>query len=294
MSRATASQSSPATHMRLRRCGSRWPGRAACSCRSTSCSNAQEIAYILAQLGRQGARGQRRVPRHRQQGRRARHVGLSGASTVGVRRPAQPRPAPARHHRGVRRRCAQIVYTSGTESLPKGAMLTHDAVIWQYVSCVVDAEHRGRRPGAARAAAVPLRAARRLPRARRSTSGATNVITGHADAGQPAAADRASIASRRSSRRPRSGSRCCARRCSTATDLSQPATRATTARRSCRWRCCARSSARLPNVRLWNLYGQTEIAPLATVLGPDDQLRKPGSCGTAGAQRRDARGRRRA
>ena len=26
---------------------------------------------------------------------------------------------------------AQIVYTSGTESLPKGTMLTHDAVIWQ-------------------------------------------------------------------------------------------------------------------------------------------------------------------
>ncbi len=34
---------------------------------------------------------------------------------------------------------AQIVYTSGTESSPKGAMLTHDAVMWQYVSCVVDA-----------------------------------------------------------------------------------------------------------------------------------------------------------
>ena len=35
---------------------------------------------------------------------------------------------------------AQIVYTSGTESMPKGAMLTHDAVLWQYVSCVVNAE----------------------------------------------------------------------------------------------------------------------------------------------------------
>jgi len=38
---------------------------------------------------------------------------------------------------------------------------------------------------------------------------------------------------------------------------------------------------RMPNVRLWNLYGQTEIAPLATMLGPEDQLRKGGSCGRA-------------
>jgi fatty-acyl-CoA synthase len=38
---------------------------------------------------------------------------------------------------------------------------------------------------------------------------------------------------------------------------------------------------RLPNLKLWNLYGQTEIAPLATMLGPDDQLRKPGSAGRA-------------
>ena len=40
-------------------------------------------------------------------------------------------------------------------------------------------------------------------------------------------------------------------------------------------------SSRLPKVRLWNLYGQTDIAPLATMLGPDDQLRKPGSAGRA-------------
>ncbi|HRZ61721.1 MAG TPA: AMP-binding protein, partial [Rubrivivax sp.] len=30
-----------------------------------------------------------------------------------------------------------------------------------------------------------------------------------------------------------------------------------------------------------NLYGQTEIAPLATMLGPDEQLSKPGSAGRA-------------
>ena len=36
---------------------------------------------------------------------------------------------------------------------------------------------------------------------------------------------------------------------------------------------------RLPQMRLWNLYGQTEIAPLATVMKPEDQLRKPGSAG---------------
>jgi fatty-acyl-CoA synthase len=38
------------------------------------------------------------------------------------------------------RTLAQIVYTSGTESLPKGAMLTHEAVIWQYVSCIIEGE----------------------------------------------------------------------------------------------------------------------------------------------------------
>jgi len=39
--------------------------------------------------------------------------------------------------------------------------------------------------------------------------------------------------------------------------------------------------ARRPGLKLWNLYGQTEIAPLATMLGPDEQLSKPGSAGRA-------------
>jgi acyl-CoA synthetase (AMP-forming)/AMP-acid ligase II len=57
---------------------------------------------------------------------------------------AQPCPEPEfdRHH------LLQIVYTSGTESLPKGAMLTHGAVIDQYVSCIKP-EDQLRKPGSA-------------------------------------------------------------------------------------------------------------------------------------------------
>ncbi|MGV0578473.1 fatty acyl-CoA synthetase [Mycolicibacterium elephantis] len=36
---------------------------------------------------------------------------------------------------------------------------------------------------------------------------------------------------------------------------------------------------RLPQVRLWNLYGQTEMAPVATVLGPEEQASKAGAAG---------------
>src|SRR5699024_12322400 len=36
---------------------------------------------------------------------------------------------------------------------------------------------------------------------------------------------------------------------------------------------------RLPNAHFWNFYGQTEVAPLATALPPEDQLRKLGSAG---------------
>ncbi|MFF0609602.1 acyl-CoA synthetase [Nocardia tengchongensis] len=36
---------------------------------------------------------------------------------------------------------------------------------------------------------------------------------------------------------------------------------------------------RLPGVGLTNFYGQTELSPLATVLAPEDQLTKPGSAG---------------
>ncbi|MDP9430904.1 MAG: AMP-binding protein, partial [Actinomycetota bacterium] len=40
-------------------------------------------------------------------------------------------------------------------------------------------------------------------------------------------------------------------------------------------------SRRLPAVALWNLYGQTEMAPLATLLRPSEQLERAGSAGRA-------------
>lgn len=43
-------------------------------------------------------------------------------------------------------------------------------------------------------------------------------------------------------------------------------------------------SKRLPNALFWNFYGQTEVAPLATALQPEDQLRKLGSAGRATLQ----------
>jgi fatty-acyl-CoA synthase len=38
---------------------------------------------------------------------------------------------------------------------------------------------------------------------------------------------------------------------------------------------------RLPDVRFWNFYGQTEMAPLATILQPHEQLPRAGSAGRA-------------
>ncbi|HTP97790.1 MAG TPA: acyl-CoA synthetase [Casimicrobiaceae bacterium] len=171
---------------------------------------------------------------------------------------------------------AQIVYTSGTESLPKGAMLTHDAVIAQYVSCVVDACIETRDLALH---ALPLYHCAQLDVFLGPSIyvGATNVITA-----KPTPDNLLPLIERHG-----------------ITSFFAPPTV---------WISLLRSplfdktnlatlakgyygasimpvevqrelASRLPNVRLWNLYGQTEIAPLATMLAPEDQLRKPGSCG---------------
>jgi fatty-acyl-CoA synthase len=171
---------------------------------------------------------------------------------------------------------AQIVYTSGTESQPKGAMLTHDAVLWQYISCIVDAEI-----GAADVIlhALPMYHCAQLDvfLGPAVYQGATNVI---ASAPAPEIV-LPLIAEHR------------------ITSFFAPPTVWIGLLRSPLFDRLDHSSLRkgyygasimpvevlreiqrrVPELRLWNLYGQTEIAPLATVLGPAEQLRKPGSCG---------------
>lgn len=176
------------------------------------------------------------------------------------------------------RALAQIIYTSGTESLPKGAMLTHDAVIWQYVSCVVDAEIA---ESDLLLHALPLYHCAQLDvfLGPAIYVGATNVITA-----KPVPDNLLSLIER----------------CHV-TSFFAPPTVWISLLRSPLFDDCDLSSLRkgyygasimpvevllemqkrLPQVRLWNLYGQTEIAPLATVLKPDDQLRKAGSAGRA-------------
>ena len=170
----------------------------------------------------------------------------------------------------------QIVYTSGTESSPKGAMLTHDAVLWQYVSCCINAEVAEHDIALH---ALPLYHCAQLDvffgpaiyigSENHITSQPTpdNLLRLMAERGVTSffAPPTVWIALLRSPLFEQ-------------TDLSRLA-KGYYGASIMPVEVMKEIARRLPQVRLWNLYGQTEIAPLATLLGPDDQLRKPGSAG---------------
>ena len=171
---------------------------------------------------------------------------------------------------------AQIIYTSGTESRPKGAMLSHDAVISEYVTCLVDVEiaHND-----VMLHALPLYHCAQLDVFFGPCIyvGASNIITG-----KPSADNLLAMLAREGInsffapptvwiallRAPQFD----------ATDLSK-LRKGYYGASIMPVEVLKEIQARLPQVRLWNLYGQTEIAPMATVLMPEDQLRKAGSAG---------------
>jgi fatty-acyl-CoA synthase len=173
---------------------------------------------------------------------------------------------------------AQLIYTSGTESRPKGAMLSHRSLIAQYVSCVVDGEMSA---ADVEVHSLPLYHCAQLHcfLTPGIYLGATNVVLPGAD---PAAILRAVEAEH-------------------ATKLFCPPTvwisllrhpdfdhRDLSSLRKGYYgasimpvEVLKEIGARLPGVRLFNFYGQTEMGPLATVLKPADQVRKAGSAGRA-------------
>ena len=128
----------------------------------------EEIAFILRHCGARDGRGGRPAATTRRwppQGSR-RHPGLdrmSGTAPAagwedvdyggGPVMTAQPDAGMADDDP------LRLMYTSGTESRPKGVMLSSRSLIAQYVSCIVDGGMSARRRRAARAAPVPLRAA---------------------------------------------------------------------------------------------------------------------------------------
>jgi fatty-acyl-CoA synthase len=172
----------------------------------------------------------------------------------------------------------QIIYTSGTESRPKGAMLTHDAVLWQYQSCIVGCEwHRD----AVVLHALPLFHCAQLDAifGPAIQVGAVNVIT--------ATPSPENLIPLLATNRINS--------------FFAPPTVWISLLRSPLFdqhdlshlrqgyygasimpvEILRELRSRLPQLRLWNLYGQTEIAPVATILLPDEQETHAGSAGRA-------------
>jgi fatty-acyl-CoA synthase len=171
---------------------------------------------------------------------------------------------------------AQIIYTSGTESAPKGAVLSHAAVLWQYGSILADAEvatddkllH-----------ALPLYHCAQLDCFLGPSihCGGSNVITD--DPGPDNLLALLSSEGITSFFAPPTVWISLLRHPDfDKTDLS--------ALRKGYYgasimpiEVLKEIQTRLPALQLWNLYGQTEIAPVATILKPADQLRKAGSAG---------------
>ncbi|GAB3061069.1 acyl-CoA synthetase [Virgibacillus ainsalahensis] len=171
---------------------------------------------------------------------------------------------------------AHVLYTSGTESRPKGVMLSHKSLISEYVSSIVD--------GKMEADDVAIHALPLYHSAQLHVFLGPSVYLGQTGIILGAATPELILETIEKEK---------------ATQLFCPPTvwigllrhpdfdkRDLSSLEKCYYGAAIMPrevlkelSERLPNARFWNFYGQTEVAPLATALQPEDQLRKLGSAG---------------
>jgi fatty-acyl-CoA synthase len=172
----------------------------------------------------------------------------------------------------------RLMYTSGTESRPKGVMLSSRSLIAQYVSCVID--------GGMSADDVEVHSLPMYHCAQLDCFFSVDVYLGATSVILPGPDPAALLATIEAER---------------ATKLFCPPTvwisllrhpdfdtRDLSSLRKGYYGASAMPvevlkelQRRLPDVQLWNFYGQTEMAPLATILRPHEQLPKAGSAGRA-------------
>lgn len=170
----------------------------------------------------------------------------------------------------------QIPYTSGTESKPKGAMLSHRALMSQYHSCIFDGRYETQDVSLH---ALPLFHCAQLHCFLMPYLyiGATNVIMYKADPLEMIKAiERYQITHMFAPPTVWIGI------------LNHPAFKDHILRSL---KKAAYGASIMPveiikqlavvfrGLELWNYYGQTEMGPVATILKPEDQLLKPGSAG---------------
>jgi fatty-acyl-CoA synthase len=172
----------------------------------------------------------------------------------------------------------RLMYTSGTESRPKGVMLSSRSLIAQYVSCALDGGMSG---DDVEVHALPMYHCAQL-----DCFFSVDVYLGATSIILPSPEPTALLATIERER---------------VTKLFCPPTVWISLLRSPDFDTRDLSSLRkgyygaspmpvevlrelqrrLPDVRLWNFYGQTEMSPLATILPPQDQLSRAGSAGRA-------------
>lgn len=171
---------------------------------------------------------------------------------------------------------AQLAYTSGTESAPKGAMLSDTGLMYEYQSCMVGGEYSA---SDVSVHALPLYHCAQMHcfLTPNLLLGSDNVLLERADPGEIIATVKANAATSffapptvwigilnhkgldpedlRSLRKGYYG----------ASIMPREVLRAL--------------QQKLPWIRLWNYYGQTEIGPIATILQPEEHEQRPTSAG---------------